>query len=118
MIMSNPETDIEALRREVTITTLRGSGPGGQHRNKVETAVRIVHIPTGITVLASEHRSQYRNRELAFERLRDRLIARNKRPKPRTKTRRTRASIEKRLERKRRQAQKKHWRRQASSSRD
>ncbi|SDH64354.1 peptide chain release factor H [Desulfosporosinus hippei] len=54
---------------DVKIVAMRSSGPGGQNVNKVETAVRAVHIPTGLTVTASEERSQYMNKKLAFARL-------------------------------------------------
>jgi len=108
------ETDNNNLLKEVHIQTLRGSGPGGQHRNKVETAVRITHIPTGITVTATEHRSQLRNKKLALERLQTRINARNKKQKPRINTRPKRSAIEKRLEKKRRHAQKKRWRQRAN----
>ena len=47
----------------------RSSGPGGQHVNKVSTAVNLVHRPSGLSVTAQEMRSQYRNRQLAFDRL-------------------------------------------------
>lgn len=54
---------------DITYETLRSSGPGGQNVNKVETAVRAIHVPSGTTVLASDMRSQSQNKELARERL-------------------------------------------------
>lgn len=47
----------------------RSSGPGGQHVNKVNTACTIRHVPTGLSVTASDSRSQFKNRQLALERL-------------------------------------------------
>jgi len=113
-----PTHDLDSLRKEVQFQTLRGTGPGGQHRNKVETAVRATHLPTGITVIATEHRSQHRNKILALERLHSRLIIRSKKRKPRINTRPRRASIERRLEKKRRHAQKKRWRQRIQKSMD
>lgn len=54
---------------EIKVETMRSSGPGGQHVNKSETAVRITHIPTGLNSIAWEERSQYLNRKLALTRL-------------------------------------------------
>jgi len=58
--------------KEVRYQTLRASGPGGQNVNKVETAVRAIHLPTGLQVLASDSRSQLQNKKHATERLQQR----------------------------------------------
>jgi protein subunit release factor B len=67
------DTDPEILKRQVIVETYRSSGPGGQRKNKRETAVRLKHLPSGMTVTATEHRYQAQNLKLAFERLRERL---------------------------------------------
>lgn len=58
---------------DVRIDTFRDSGPGGQHRNKADSAVRITHLPTGVVVTATEERSQHLNRLTAWQRLEQRL---------------------------------------------
>jgi ribosome-associated protein len=104
------DIDLEALKKQVIIDTYRSSGPGGQRKNKVETAVRLKHLPSGMTVVATEHRSQADNRKLAFERLRDRLIKLNRPRKRRIPTSVSLKTIEKRIEEKKIRSKKKHLR--------
>ena len=94
-------TDRESLERDSDIEFFIASGPGGQHRNKVETGVRLVHRPTGITVTATERRSQHANREVAFERLQERLEELQRVETPRKATRPTATSRERRVREKR-----------------
>ncbi len=61
------------LAKQCRVTYGRASGPGGQHRNKVDTAVRILHVPTGIKAAAAERRSQSQNQHMARRRLRLKL---------------------------------------------
>lgn len=63
--------------KDVSFESMRSSGPGGQNVNKVETAVRAIHIPTGLTVTANEERSQYMNKKLALGRLSNLIKAKN-----------------------------------------
>ena len=54
---------------DVRFETLRAGGPGGQHQNTTDSAVRAVHLPTGIVVTARNERSQHRNKAIALQRL-------------------------------------------------
>jgi ribosome-associated protein len=97
-------TNREALEKEVVLQAYRSGGPGGQHRNKADTAIRLHHRPSGVTVTATERRSQSQNRELAFERLIKRLKQLNFRPKKRKPTKPTRGSQKRRVDAKKRRS--------------
>jgi len=90
-------TDRKALEREVVIETFRASGPGGQHVNRTESALRLTHPPSGVVVVSQDSRSQHRNREAAFERLIAHLRRLNHVPRKRVATKPTKASRERRL---------------------
>ena len=75
------------LGEQIRFETFTPGGPGGQHANRTASAVRAIHIPTGIAAVAKESRSQHRNKELALERLLAKLKAERRRNKPRIPTR-------------------------------
>jgi len=108
-------SDLDALVRECDITFHRASGPGGQHRNKVETAVRVVHRPTGLVARASERRSREMNRREALRRLAEKIAAKARRPKPRVATAKSKAVREREREERARNAEKKRARREEDS---
>ncbi len=91
------ENDLEIVR-------LKGSGPGGQNKNKRETGIRMTHLPTGLVVMATERRTQGENLRIAFERMEERLKAHFYRPPKRRPTKKTRGSQERRLDGKKRHA--------------
>ena len=111
-----PSPDLEALARDCDIEFTRAGGPGGQHRNKAETAVRITHRPSGVTVVASERRAQARNKMAALKRLADKLVAierervLSRQRENRLATRPTKGANQRRLERKRHVGEKKRGR--------
>lgn len=62
-------TDVEIGPQDLRFETLRAGGPGGQHQNTTDSAVRVIHVPTGLRVTARNERSQHRNKALAIKRL-------------------------------------------------
>lgn len=65
----HPAEETQIRPDDLRWETMRASGPGGQHVNRTESAVRVTHVPTGIQAAAMEERSQHRNRKLALARL-------------------------------------------------
>lgn len=92
----------DVLEREVIIEAFRSGGPGGQHRNVTDSAVRLRHLPSGVRITAAESRSQARNKETAFARLIERLEALNRVRKPRVPTKVAKSAIERRIQEKKR----------------
>ena len=80
-----PESD-EDLLRECEVDTFRSSGPGGQHVNKTESAVRLRHTPSGVVVSSQQERSQHRNKALCLQKLRKKIEKLNYRAPKRVAT--------------------------------
>ena len=68
------DVDIKLDDKDLVIETMRAGGAGGQHVNKTESAIRITHVPTGLTVMMQEERSQHRNKAKALDLLRSRVF--------------------------------------------
>lgn len=97
--------------KDLRIEFYKSSGPGGQHKNKRSTAVRITHLPSGLKAIAEEERSQTANKEIALRRLKERLAQFNRPKKSRIATKIPRAVKQRILKWKKRQSLKKSFRR-------
>lgn len=98
-----PESN-EDLLRECEVDTFRSSGPGGQHVNKTESAVRLRHLPSGIVVSSQQERSQHRNKAQCLQKLRAKIEKLNYRAPKRVPTRKTQAARKRTLEAKTRRS--------------
>src|SRR5262245_3515213 len=109
-----PESD-EELLRECEVETFRSSGPGGQHVNKTESAVRLRHLASGVVVASQQERSQHRNKAICLQKLRTQIERLNHRPAKRVPTRKSQSAKNRTLEQKARRAQIKRLRTKPSS---
>lgn len=85
----------EELLGECEIESFRSTGKGGQHVNKTDSAVRLKHLPSGVTVIARQERSQYLNKLIALRKLREKVALLNYRPPKRVPTKMPKSAREK-----------------------
>jgi protein subunit release factor B len=105
-----PESD-EELLAQCRVETFRSGGKGGQHQNKTESGVRLVHLPTGTRATSRSERRQHRNKMLALARLRRKLGRLAERARPRLPTAVPERAKRRRREQKERRARAKALRR-------
>lgn len=97
--------ELDEIERDCDVRAFHASGPGGQCVNTADSAVRMTHRPSGVTAVSRESRSQFRNRRLCLQKLREEFARRAAPPKKRRPTSVPRRSRERRLADKRRRAQ-------------
>jgi len=102
-VIKLPESD-EDLLRDCEVETFRSSGPGGQHVNKTESAVRLRHLPSSVVVTSQQERSQHRNKAICLRKLRKKIERLNYRPAKRVPTRISRSAKNRTLEEKARRS--------------
>jgi protein subunit release factor A len=105
-----PEDD-DALLKECHVSTFRASGAGGQHVNVTDSAVRLLHLPTGLVVSCQQEKSQYLNKRKCLKKLRVLVAKLNYRAPKRIPTKISRTTKVKNLEKKRKHSEKKLMRR-------
>lgn len=96
---------LDELARSCEAEAFHAHGPGGQGVNTADSAVRMRHLPTGIVVTSRESRSQYRNRQICLQKIRDELSRRATPPVVRHATKPTKGSQLRRLDQKRRRSE-------------
>lgn len=109
-----PKSDDDLLR-ECEVDTFRSSGPGGQHVNKTESAVRLRHVPSGVVVTSREQRSQHQNKAQCLRKLREKVARLNHRPARRVPTKVSRSAKNRAREAKIRRSRIKRLRSKASA---
>lgn len=109
---------LKNIEKDTKVIFYKSSGPGGQRKNKRETAVKLHHIPTGIKTIATEFRSQSENKKQAFRRLKKKLTEFYKRKKRRIPTSMPYAIKEKILKRKKIRSERKKSRKKVEIPQD
>ncbi|MBA3237789.1 MAG: peptide chain release factor-like protein [Parachlamydiaceae bacterium] len=105
-----PEDD-DALMNECEFSAFRASGSGGQHVNVTDSAVRMIHLPTGIAITSQQERSQYLNKRKCLKKLRLIIEKLNYRKPTRIPTKISKGIKERNLEKKQKHSEKKFLRR-------
>lgn len=102
------------LLSECDVQAYKASGPGGQHVQKTDSAIRLIHRPTGLRVSSQAERSQYLNKKNCLEKLKKKLAERSKKRKKRIPTKPTKASKERKLKEKAKRSETKQKRSRVS----
>ncbi len=96
--MNDPSSEARRrLLKECEVQRSVGGGPGGQHRNRTESCIVLIHRPTGLRVRCDEERSQHRNLRLALDRLAEQLEDRRKVRRPRVVSRKRPPRVQRKI---------------------